>query len=227
VHRVSAPEPTPDTPEPTPDTPETTEDPRPKESEDASRIVALTDGVVAIAITLLVLDIAVPEIPDALVDKELGDALWDLRPQVFGFVLSFWVIAYFWLGHRLVFSHLRRIDMTLIVINLFFLLVIVFIPFAAGLLADYVPNDLAVAVYAGVSAAAGLSLVAMISYPRAKGHFKLDVSVDRIGLTTRKMLVAPIIFIVTIPIAFLSGWLAVGLWALIPIARYVMEQQRG
>jgi uncharacterized membrane protein len=203
------------------------DDPPPRESEDSSRIIALTDGVIAIAITLLVLDIAVPEIPDALVDKELGDALWDLRPQFFGFVLSFWVIAYFWLGHRIVFSHLRRIDLTLIVINLFFLLVIVFIPFAAGLLADYVPNDLAVAVYAGVSAAAGLSLVAMISYPKAQGHFKLDVSVDRVGLITRKMLVAPVIFIASMPIAFLSGWLAVGLWALIPIIRYVMEQRGG
>jgi uncharacterized membrane protein len=198
-----------------------------KTSEDPSRIIALTDGVVAIAITLLVLDIAVPEIPDALVDEELADALWALRPQVFGFVLSFWLVGYFWLGHRLVFSHLRRIDITLTVINLCFLLVIVFIPFAAGLFADYVPNGLAVAVYAGVSAAAGLTLVAMISYPKARGHFELNVSLDHVGVITRKMLVAPIVFIVTIPIAFLSGWLAVALWALIPISRYLMTRRVG
>ncbi|MGB6425895.1 MAG: DUF1211 domain-containing protein [Solirubrobacterales bacterium] len=198
-----------------------------KTSEDPSRIIALTDGVVAIAITLLVLDIAVPEIPDALVDEELADALWALRPQVFGFVLSFWVVGYFWLGHRVVFSHLRRTDVTLIVINLCFLLMIVFIPFAARLLADYVPNGLAVAVYAGVSGAAGLTLVAMISYPKARGHFELDVSLDHVGVITRRLLVAPIVFIVTIPIAFLSGWLAVALWALIPISRYLMKRRVG
>ena len=136
-------------------TPEPADNPTHRVSEDSSRIVALTDGVIAIAITLLVLDIVVPEIPDAMVDEELGDALWDLRPQVFGFVLSFAVIGYYWLGHRMVFSQLRRIDMPLILINLFFLLVIVFIPFAAGLLAEYVPNGLAVACYSAVMASCG------------------------------------------------------------------------
>lgn len=193
--------------------------------EDSSRIVALTDGVIAIAITLLVLDIAVPEIPDALVDKELGDALWELRPQVVGFIISFWVIGYYWLGHRVVFSHLRNVDLPLIMINLLFLLVIAFIPFATALFADYVPNSLAVAVYSGVMAAAGLTLVAMISYPKAKGRFHVDVSLDHVGLITRKLLVAPIIFIAAIPIAFLSGWLAIALWALIPVLRGVLERR--
>jgi len=195
------------------------------ESDDSGRIVALTDGVIAIAITLLVLDVAVPEIPDALVDEQLADALWELRAQVFGFILSFCVIGYYWLGHRLVFSHLRTVDLPLTVINLVFLLVIAFIPFAAGLLATYAPDALAVAVYSGVMAAAGLTLVAMISYPRARGHFKLDVSLDRVGVITRKLMVAPIVFIAAIPVAFLSGWLAVALWALIPVVRGVLEHR--
>jgi uncharacterized membrane protein len=203
-----------------------TDDTPPTTSEDGSRIVALTDGVIAIAITLLVLDIAVPEIPDAMVDEELGSALWGLREAVFGFVLSFWVIAYYWLGHRAVFSHLRRIDGTLIVINLVFLLVIAFIPFAAGLFADYSPDSLAVACYSGVMAAAGLTLVAMIAYPRSQGHFRLDVSTDAVGWITRRTLVAPIIFTLAIPLAFLSGWLAIASWALIPITRGAMARRR-
>jgi uncharacterized membrane protein len=189
-----------------------TDDTPPTTSEDGSRIVALTDGVIAIAITLLVLDIAVPEIPDAMVDEELGSALWGLREAVFGFVLSFWVIAYYWLGHRAVFSHLRRIDGTLIVINLVFLLVIAF--------------SLAVACYSGVMAAAGLTLVAMIAYPRSQGHFRLDVSTDAVGWITRRTLVAPIIFTLAIPLAFLSGWLAIASWALIPITRGAMARRR-
>jgi uncharacterized membrane protein len=159
--------------------------------------------VIAIAITLLVLDIAVPEIPDAMVDEELGSALWGLREEVFGFILSFWVIAYYWLGHRVVFSHLRRIDGTLIIINLVFLLVIAFIPFAAGLFAEYSPNGLAVACYSAVMAVAGLTLVAMIAYPEAQGHFRLDVSTDTVGRIT----------------------LAIASWALIPITRGAMERR--
>ena len=207
-----------------PATAESPDDPQPSESGDPSRIIALTDGVIAIAITLLVLDVAVPEIPDALVDEQLADALWELRPQVFGFILSFWVIGYYWLGHRVVFAHLQRVDLPLTIINLIFLLVIAFIPFAAGLFATYVPDALAVAVYSGVMAAAGLALVAMLSYPRAKGHFKVDVSLDRVGLITRKLLVAPIVFIAAIPIAFLSGWLAIAVWTLIPVFRGVLER---
>lgn len=200
--------------------------PTPKESEDLGRIVALTDGVIAIAITLLVLDIAVPMIPDGMVDDELPGALWDLRTEVFGFVLSFAVIGYYWLLHRLVFSHLRRGDLRLTVINLFFLLMIVFIPFVAALFSDYAPNGLAVASYAFVLALAGLSQVALFIYPKQKGHFHPSVSLDRISLTTQKVAVAPLVFILTIPIAFLNGWVAIGLWALIPVGRAVIARRR-
>lgn len=188
------------------------------------RLAALTDGVVAIAITLLVLDIAVPAIPDPLVGEELGDALVDLRPEVYGFVLSFAVISYYWLSHRLVFSHLQTIDGTLTVINLTFLLVIAFIPFAAGLLADYVPESLAVAVYAGVMTLAGLSLLAMITYPGVHGHFRPDLDPRHARVATRKVAVAPIVFLLTIPIAFLSGWFAMALWLLIPVGRYAIDE---
>ncbi len=188
-------------------------------TDDVSRVAALTDGVVAIAITLLVLDIAIPEIPDALVDNELADALWQLRPQVFGFVLSFAVIAYYWLSHRLVFSHLRRIDGPLVIINLIFLLVIAFIPFVAGLLADYVPNGLAVACYSGVMAMAGLTLLAMVAYPKAKGHFHPNVPLAHVSMITRKIAVAPIVYLIAVPVAFLNGWVALATTALIPLLR--------
>ncbi len=201
--------------------------PTPTAAKDIDRLSALTDGVIAIAITLLVLDIAVPEIPEALVEQELGDALWELRPQVLGFVLSFAVIGYYWLSHRLVFSHLRTIDNTLTVINLAFLLAIAFIPFAAGLLADYVPDSLAVAVYAGVMTLAGLSLLAMMTYPGTHGHFHPGVDLRHVALTTKKVAVAPAVFLLTVPLAFISGWLALALWALIPAIRHIVNRRGG
>ena len=204
---------------------ETVEAPAQGGSADIGRVIAFTDGVIAIAITLLVLDIAVPEIPGALTDDELGDALWELRPQVFGFILSFVVISYYWFSHRLVFSHLRRIDMPLMLINFFFLLMIVFIPFVAALLADYHPNSVAVATYAGVMALAGVAQFAMYVYPSVKGHFHPSVSSVAISVTTRRVAVAPLVFLVTIPIAFLSGWVAIALWVLIPVGRVAIARR--
>lgn len=188
-------------------------------------MAALTDGVIAIAITLLVLDIAVPEIPDALVSDELGSALWKLRPQVFGFVLSFLVIGYYWMTHRLVFSNLRTIDVPLMVINLFFLLMIAFMPFAASLLADYLPDGLAVACYAGIMALAGFSQLLMIAYPNKKGHFHVTVEPAHVRLITKKVAVAPVVYLVAVPVAFVNGWAALAMLLLIPLGRYLVERR--
>jgi uncharacterized membrane protein len=200
-------------------------EPSPNRSEDLSRTTALTDGVMAIAITRLVLDIVVPEIPDALVSEELGSALWELRPQVFGFVLSFVVIGYYWMTHRLVFSNLRTIDVPLMMINLFFLLMIAFMPFVASLLADYVPDGLAVACYAGVMALAGFSQLLMVVYPSKKGHYHEAVEPSQVKLVTKKIAVAPIIYLIMIPVAFLNGWVALGLLVFIPIVRVIMNRR--
>ena len=199
----------------------------PNRSEDLSRMEALTDGVIAIAITLLVLDIVVPEIPDALVSEELGSALWELRPQVFGFVLSFVVIGYYWMTHRLVFSNLRTIDVPLMMINLFFLLMIAFMPFVAALLADYVPDGLAVACYAGVMAIAGFSQLLMVVYPSKKGHFHVTVEPSHVRLVSKKIAVAPIVYLIMVPVAFLNGWVALGLLVFIPIGRTVIGRRNG
>lgn len=190
-------------------------------------MAALTDGVIAIAITLLVLDIAVPEIPDALVSNELGDALWELRPQVLAFVLSFVLIAYYWASHRLLFSHLRTIDGPLIAINLFFLLMIAFMPFAAALLAEYAPDSLAVACYAAIMAIAGLAQVAMLAYPSAKGHLHPTVNRSHVSLVIRKITVAPVVYLVAVPVAFINGWAALAMLLLIPAGRYLINRRYG
>jgi uncharacterized membrane protein len=196
-------------------------------SEDMSRMAALTDGVIAIAITLLVLDIAVPEIPDALVGDELGSALWELRPQLFAFLLSFVLIAYYWASHRLLFSHLRTIDGPLIAINLFFLLMIALMPFAAALLAEYAPDGLAVACYAAIMAVAGLAQLAMLAYPKTKGHYQADVNSSHLSLIIRKLAVAPVVYLAAVPVAFISGWAAIAMLVAIPAGRYLVHRQRG
>jgi uncharacterized membrane protein len=70
------------------------------------RIVNFSDGVFAIVITLLVLDIRVPDIPEGLISQELPSRILDLEPKFLSYVISFLVIAIYWQAHHRVFRHL-------------------------------------------------------------------------------------------------------------------------
>ena len=96
------------------------------------RVVAFSDGVIAIAITLLVLTLDVPNVPNG----DLAEALGDQWRQYLAFVLSFALIGRFWIVHHRAFT-LERFDGTLMVLNLIFLALIVVMPFATDLVAEY------------------------------------------------------------------------------------------
>jgi uncharacterized membrane protein len=105
-----------------------------RDSIEFARIVAFTDGVFAIAITLLVLSL---EVPSDLQASALHAFLIDSWPQLFAYFLSFAVIGRFWIGHHHVFSMLQDFDRRLIVLNLAYLSMIVLVPFPTELLGEY------------------------------------------------------------------------------------------
>jgi len=119
-----------------------------------SRLETLTDGIFAIAMTLLVLNLQIPQIPAALVAARLPHQLEALWPKVLSFILSFIVVGVYWVGHHNQFHYIRRVDRSFMWINILFLLAIAFIPFSAGLLGTYVRQQVVVAIY-------GLNLVAV------------------------------------------------------------------
>ena len=98
---------------------------------DLDRTTAFSDGVIAIAITLLVLSIDVPDLADNQHEK-LGQALWGLREQFAIYALSFWVIARYWLMHHRLFGELRSLNGRLITLNLAFLALIALVPILGG-----------------------------------------------------------------------------------------------
>ena len=101
---------------------------------DTNRLEAFSDGVIAIAITLLVLEIRVPEAHGA---AELWRALRELWPAYLGYLISFLIIGIMWANHHTIFRYINRTDHYLVVINLLLLLCIAFIPFPTALLAEY------------------------------------------------------------------------------------------
>jgi uncharacterized membrane protein len=84
-----------------------------------------SDAVFAIAITLLALDLQVPRVPENLATVELPSALLELWPKFVSFLISFWIIASYWLAHHRIFHHIGAYDRRMFLINLLFLMWVV------------------------------------------------------------------------------------------------------
>ena len=124
-----------------------------------NRVEALTDGVFAIAMTVIVLTLQLPTGPESLWAR-----LGQLGPKLASYVLSFVMLGVLWIGHHYQLSHVRRVDRPLIWLNLSFLLSITFLPFGAAVLGAEYRDPAAVALYAGTVMLGGLSLLAHWSY---------------------------------------------------------------
>ena len=105
------------------------------DDRDTGRIEAFSDGVIAVAITLLILDVHVPN-----VKAELLQALLKQWPTYLGYVTSFLVITIFWANHHNMFRHIQQVDYALLFINSLFLMCIAFIPFVTSLLTQYITS---------------------------------------------------------------------------------------
>ena len=98
------------------------------------RLVFFSDAVFAIAVTLLVLDIHVPDLPRVVSNADAWKAFTDQTPSIFAFALSFLVIGRFWMGHHERFRSLRHFDQRLMWPNMLYLMAIAFMPFATAFL---------------------------------------------------------------------------------------------
>jgi uncharacterized membrane protein len=101
------------------------------------RLETLVDGIFAIAMTLLVLGITPPRPQESVADAVLPLILEGLIPEVFLFVVSFLVLALFWLSHHRQFHFVRHVDPFLVWLNILILIAIVFVPFSTNVAGDY------------------------------------------------------------------------------------------
>jgi uncharacterized membrane protein len=172
-----------------------------------SRIVAFSDGVFAIAITLLVLNL---EVPEHIPGDDLTDALWDQRQDLLAYALSFAVIGRFWIVHHRFFTDVTGFDGRLLALNLFYLAWIVLIPFSSEILGDHAGDTGAVVVYAVNLAAVTLIGRAMFDDARRAGLASPSEEAVREG-QGRAFLTAAV-FLASIPVAFIEPHLAPWLW---------------
>ncbi|MGP4002586.1 TMEM175 family protein [Streptomyces sp. 8N706] len=191
----------------------------------AERLAALSDGVFAIAMTLLVLDISVPA---GLNDAEFREALGDAVPNLGAYVLSFAVIAQFWSGHRRILSGFPTVDGTVIGLTLLGLGLIALLPFPTSLLAEYGDEPAAVAIYSGSVALQNMAHFALL----LTSHRRLGRPADPVTLRARRLDVADmcstvLVFGIGVPLAFVSPTVALWFWlTLVPAKAVIGRRQR-
>jgi uncharacterized membrane protein len=137
-------------------------------TRDIARLNAFTDGIFVVSMTLLVLDIRLPELPEGVGDREMLHALSEMWPKYFGYAVSFLVIAQYWIGYTSRFGKMRSIDSGFAWLNIFFLLVVGFVPFVTTLLTSH-KGTVATSLYAATMIVLSLQLIAMWLYATRKG----------------------------------------------------------
>jgi uncharacterized membrane protein len=196
---------------------------RAESSRDLERILFFSGAVFAIAITLLVLNIEVPDIPQALVAEELPSQLLGLWPKYLSYVISFLVILSFWVAHHSVFSAIGGYDRVLIWLNSLFLMCVAFLPFPSALLGEYADQQLVVVIYAASMAITRLMLSAVWWYVYDKPQLvHLDIDAGTIRAFHLRALYLPLVFLLSIAISFFSISAAIGSWVLLFIGDSVV-----
>jgi uncharacterized membrane protein len=142
----------------------------------ANRVEALADGIFAVAMTILVLDLHVPDLARDAPDLLLQNHLAALLPRAVSYVSGFVILGTLWVGHHVHMHFIRRVDRTLLWINLLFLLAVSFIPFVVALIGAFGPRRFSCLLYGADLMVAQASLIAQWRY--AAGGKRRLVSED-------------------------------------------------
>jgi len=188
------------------------------------RVLFFSDAVFAIAITLLVVDLRVP---DEVLNT--GDQLHADKYRILGFAISFLVIGLFWMGHHRLFRYITALNRPVIFLNLLFLGTIAFLPYPTALLfASSTKQVPATVFYAACVAGAGLVELAIWLYAlRADGLVPASISPVSRRYVTAQILPAPVVFGLSIPVAFVAPGVAPFTWILlVPIGRLLPRIMR-
>ena len=180
---------------------------------DPERIVALSDGVFAFAITLLALSLVVPVLTRGAQESELITDLLAMGPVFLSYFISFFVIASWWRNHHRIFSYVQRCNGMTISLNFYFLLCITIIPFLTSLITQYGHYTLATILYASVQAVTGAILL-ILWYYVSKNHRMIDVHLSSrmIRFNFNRLVLVTVIFLASIPIALISTTIAQISW---------------
>ncbi|MDI6899859.1 MAG: TMEM175 family protein [Methanolinea sp.] len=182
-----------------------------------SRIEALSDGIFAFAMTLLVLSLTVPEIPRDQAPFLLPAKIAGLLPEFMLFVIAFFVLSGYWISHHRILGNIRYVDGMLVRINIFLLFSIVLIPFTTSLSGDYTDVPEAVLLFHVNLLASSLLLAGMTVYIARKRDELAPGAAGGNGEGNARTVISPLVILLAIGVSFLDSAGSMWCYALIPV----------
>jgi uncharacterized membrane protein len=190
------------------------------------RIEAFSDGVFAIIVTLLVLELKVPVLKDHASGGELAHQLVELLPKFVSWLISFIIVCKFWLNHHHILGLARYANYGMMWLNSLFLLGQSFIPFPTALAGEYPDNPLAVSFFGVVFAINTLLFLALYGYI-VRGLIKPELAGAQDPQATLKGMIGPLSYLVGAAAAWFSVHAAFAVYALTPLFYITPWQYRG
>ena len=188
------------------------------DEHETGRVEAFSDGVFAIAITLLIIEVHVPGQEHA---SNLGRALLDLWPSYAGYLTSFLTIGVMWINHHYVFALIDRVDRTMLLLNTTLLLLIAFVPFPTAVLAQFVETDgarAAAVLYGATLTLTAINFFVWWSYAsRGRRLIRDDVPDEVVVDITQAYLPGTLLYAGAMVVGFFAPWVSAGLYLAIAL----------
>ena len=191
-------------------------------------VISFSDAVFAFAITLMALTIDIPDLPPNLSQSELLQRLDDFYPQFEDYIISFAVIANFWISYHQVFNHIKGSHITMVYLNLLFLLLITLLSLTTSFVTNYASYQIPYIIYCIVVIMAS-SLLVLIWWFATRQHRLVDKGIHPLFIkgTFLVLLSLPIIFGISIVISFVDLDIAQYFWlSIIPVNIWIRRKYR-
>lgn len=185
------------------------------------RIVGLSDGVISIVLTLLVLELRVPQLPEHATALDMWHALAGIRTKIFSFLLGFLFVASLWFAHNQLFKLFEKIDNTMLWYNNFLLLFVCFLPFPTAIIGEYPSNPVGITLFGSIWVVISFMIYLLGSRAYKKNYIHSRVDIRRYRFLRKMALIYSPLSVLPIVLAWSAPKIAFAIYVLMMLGSII------